>query len=190
MRIIAFYILLLFSTTQSFAQFGSYQASSLEMRATDANNDALLYSHHTIVTYNEMNGELKITLNTASLNGDMFPTQSNLQIDMDLLMPTDSLLIEITATFGDGQLSIKNQSGNLMTYQIPAYVNYKGIQLPVIMNYSYGSSMVKTTNVLYLNISLEYTPMVDNNVYIPFLNFYPTYIKMDMLDAKVNVISF
>lgn len=190
MKKFTFYILALCFAIPSFAQFGSYYASSLEMRATETNNDALLYSHHTVVTYNEMNGELKITLNTASLNENMFPTQSNLQMDMDLLMPADSLLLEITATFADGQLSIKNQSGNLMTYQIPAYVNYKGIQHPVMMNYSYGSSMIKTVNTLYLNLSLEFTPSQYDPLYIPFLTFYPTYVKMDLLDAKVNVISF
>ncbi len=184
-----FTLILFFSIITLNAQLNYFNGSTVQLRVSDALADATLFSNKNMVAFNEVSGELKMTLNTATLTSEMFPVNNDFQLEMDAVMPADSLLIEVSAIFAEGQLSVKNQSGNLATYQIPAYVNYRGIQYPIMMTYSYGASMVKTANKLYLNISFEFAPNPDYPLYIPFINFYPTIAQFDVLDATINYLA-
>ncbi len=173
------------------AQNGNNIGSILEMRAVDSKNDVLLRSNHGIVTYNNNSGELKLSLNTATLQPEDAFSNYSMQIQEDILMPADSLMLHVSAFFSDGQLNTSHdQTTNFTSYQIPATVNYRGIPYSVIMTYSYGTSMTMTTSGLYLNLSFEFNPNPNYPLFIPRIQFYPTLAQFNILDAFANYTNF
>lgn len=175
-------------TQDASAQFTIQKNTVAELKLTDSDHSERLFCHLVKMSFIRSVGEFKCVLNMDGLS----PEQQYLKDDRfitDFFDPSDTSFIIFKATVSADIFKPSHGPTDNITFQIPGYISYKGIDQAIIADCSYGGSMNQDVNLIYLNLFFRFQNQEVNRIYFPFIGFVATEVQVEINDGLVNQVN-